>query len=347
MRTIQEHERGLAELRRLLASRYAQPAGEIELKAGGLRGGLMADLLRVSAARPGGAPEHFVVKRTREADARERAAYAALASCGLSHLAPRLLGTSADPGGDYLFLEYVSRWKAWPWKEHERAGMVLDLLAELHAARIEEAASLQQGYEEGLQAAALYTLDLLRTAGGGLREPRLLRGVRHVRAFAFRLPDARRLLLASPVFLHGDVHPGNVLARSGGQHRLVLLDWGRARMGSRFEDVASWLQCLRYFEPSAAAAHDRLLLRYIRAAGLGERITAAHRREYWVAAGCNALAGALGVHLRTALEARTPAARGKALAAAADWVRIVRRALAYLDGRAAGTTPPRDACGTN
>lgn len=323
---------GVAGLRRLLAARYERPASDIQLKAGQMRGGLMAELLRVSAARPGAPAEHFVVKRTTDCDGRERAAYDALASCGLTHLAPRLLGTSEDRSARYLVLEYVARWKAWPWTSEAHTGMVLELLAELHNSGITQPPAMQSEYETQLQQAALDTLALFATGLRELREPRLARGAAAVRTLACRLTEARGLLLRSPVFLHGDVHTGNVLMRAAGRRRQpVLLDWGRARMGSRFEDVASWLQCLRYFDPAAAAAHDRLLLRYIRAAGLGDHIEATHRREYWIAAGCNALAGALGVHITSALAATTPRSRERAVTAAADWLRIVRRALVYLE----------------
>lgn len=52
--------------------------------------------------------------------------------------------------------------------------------------------------------------------------------------------------------LHGDTHPGNaVLRESNGGTEVVLLDWGRARLGSPLGDVLSWLHSLRVWEPNA------------------------------------------------------------------------------------------------
>ncbi|MBA2605108.1 MAG: aminoglycoside phosphotransferase family protein [Acidobacteria bacterium] len=321
--------RSVESLRELLAPYAPDVSAGATLSARALRGGLTADLTRVSATRPGAAPEQFVIKPVGENEL-ESAAYAALARSGMSDLAPRLLGTTGADGQSFLLLEYVSRWKTWPWRDEPYARMVIEALARLHASRIEWTADSR--YDAHLGTSAAYTIDLLRCAAQSFRDPRLSGGVRAVKALAARLPAARAQLLSAPVFLHGDVHPGNVVIRSErGRRRAVLLDWGRARLGSPFEDVASWLQCLRYFEPSAARLHDRLLLHYVRSAGLGDRITAVHRREYWVAAGSNALAGALGVHLSSVLAARTPISRARAMAAAMDWIRIVRRAVAYLD----------------
>jgi hypothetical protein len=319
----------LQQARGLLALGTALPVSDLRLTARPLRGGLMADLLCVSASRGGARPEHFVLKRVAGSGARESEAYGALGRAGLAHIGPRLLGTSTRDGASYLLLEFVPRWRAWPWRDEAYAGMVLDTLARLHAAPYPP--DWHEAGADGRAALAEYTVDRLASAARQIGDPRLARGLRAVRALADRLDDARALLGPAPVFLHGDVHPGNVLLQGDGRlKRAVLLDWGRARPGSRFEDVASWLQCLRYFEHAAIGAHDRLLLRYIRAAGLGDRIERRHRREYWVAAGCNALAGALVVHLARAVDARSPGPRDAALAAAVDWLRIVRRATAYL-----------------
>jgi hypothetical protein len=38
-----------------------------------------------------------------------------------------------------------------------------------------------------------------------------------------------------------------------------LIDWARARRGSPFEDVASWLHSLGCWEPEARRRHDSLL----------------------------------------------------------------------------------------
>ncbi len=58
--------------------------------------------------------------------------------------------------------------------------------------------------------------------------------------------------------LHGDLHPGNVIASDAGP---VLIDWTDAAVGDRSEDVAeSWL-LLTCFDP--AAGHAWLLAREV------------------------------------------------------------------------------------
>jgi Ser/Thr protein kinase RdoA (MazF antagonist) len=97
---------------------------------------------------------------------------------------------------------------------------------------------------------------------------RLRRRLGPVRRVGEVLPELRRQLLALDSFgttaIHGDAHPGNALVRSG--ERPVLLDWGRARLGSPLEDVSSWLQSLGYWEPEAQRRHDTLLAGYRRRA---------------------------------------------------------------------------------
>lgn len=40
-----------------------------------------------------------------------------------------------------------------------------------------------------------------------------------------------------PTLLHGDVHPGNIVAGAGGRH--ALIDWGNARLGPALLDIAN------------------------------------------------------------------------------------------------------------
>src|SRR5207302_11274597 len=101
------------------------------------------------------------------------------------------------------------------------------------------------------------------------------------------------------VVLHGDVHSGNVLLRDGSlQRSAVLVDWARARLGSPLEDVSSWLESLGSWEPGVRTQRTSLLKHYFRARGLQRIFAREVLLYYWVAAACNALAGALHYHLR-------------------------------------------------
>src|SRR5690606_30955587 len=121
-------------------------------------------------------------------------------------------------------------------------------------------------------------------------------------------------------FIHGDVHPGNVLvrARAGGAQP-VLIDWGRARLGSPLEDVSSWLCSLGYWEPEARRRHDSLFRAYLSARGLGGPLSFDLRAAYWLASASNAFAGALRYHLALATTASTSLQRDAAIHAALDW----------------------------
>ncbi len=135
---------------------------------------------------------------------------------------------------------------------------------------------------------------------------RPLRGaVPRTMRLAAALPEIRRVLLATAphaVWIHGDMHPGNVIMRRGvAGAEPVLLDWARARPGSPLEDVSAWVQSLGHWEPQA-------------------------RRLYWLAGTCNALAGALWYHVDALGQARTPAQRATALTLTRKWLRVIRRA---------------------
>ena len=147
------------------------------------------------------------------------------------------------------------------------------------------------------------------------------------------MPELRRQLLAAAPFgtavIHGDLHPGNaVLRRRRGE--VVLLDWGRTRLGSPLEDVSSWLLSLGGWEPEARRRHDTLFAGYLAARGWESRLTPPLRAAYWVAGASNALAGALLHHLTIATDPRvSPLRRGVAARAAFGWGRVLRRADAW------------------
>jgi aminoglycoside phosphotransferase (APT) family kinase protein len=83
------------------------------------------------------------------------------------------------------------------------------------------------------------------------------------------------------VWMHGDMHPGNVILRRGvAGVEPVLLDWARARPGSALEDVSAWVQSLGHWEPQARRFHDTLVRTYLVARGLEPVLPSDFRRLY-------------------------------------------------------------------
>jgi hypothetical protein len=279
----------------------------------------------------------FVVKRAGEDAAREAAAYRLLLSKRSSTLAPRLLGI--DPMSDgtvQFYLEWIKPWKRWPWKDAVLIARAMEQLAAVHT-------TLSTGwflpphrlsrwdYDRELLASAASTLEFFER--GRLREEAapFRRAMPALRRLTAALPRLRRHLLAGELgstVLHGDVHSGNLVVRSrGGRRELVLLDWGRTRVGSPLEDVSSWLQSLGFWEAEARRLHDTFVRRYLAARGMTARFTRGLREHYWIAAACNGLAGAIRYHLHTVLDdARPPAIRQASESALLDWIRVLRRA---------------------
>jgi len=290
----------------------------------------------------------FVMKRLEGEPAREVAVYRSVVAAVARDLSPAMLGAEEiDPGSWLLLLEPVRPALRWPWRGMHLTGRVLERLAELHGAPSGALAMPAWDYERALldrgrELVAL--LDSLPRAGELARVHRSLPAIRRVVA---ALPAMRRALLELPSLgqsvIHGDVHTGNVIvARRGAGEQPVLLDWGRARIGSPLEDVSSWLQSLAYWEPEARRRHDTLLGAYLAARGLSRTPARGLRDAYWTAAASNVLAGALLFHLKSALQEDAPTRRAAALRAAAlraaeDGLRIVRRADAcWRAGGAAG-----------
>ena len=80
-------------------------------------------------------------------------------------------------------------------------------------------------------------------------------------------------------------------------------------------------------QPHNRGQLDEDAIFYLRARGLAAGLTRQFRDAYWLAGACNAFAGALQYHLAVMNDpARPPAARATSTRAAADWLRIVRRA---------------------
>jgi len=301
-----------------------------KLRISPIRTGLSSPVARVSALNASGGRDLFIIKKVPALPTPEHAAYEMLTLAGLGKNAPQLLAAIPAPEGTYLVFEYVMRWRRWPWRELKYSGLVLDTLALLHGSAATRISPASHDYERELAQLAEESVGVLDSAALAFRDPRLIQGRSVIRRWVAELQAVRTELLLDSVFIHGDVHPGNVRIRSSDEgKRAVLLDWGRSRRGSPFEDVASWLQSLSYWEPEAARRHDLLLARYVRASGMAAGITREHRRSYWLAAGSNGVAGALIVHLTTAMYAQNDNARRQAIAAAVDWLRIIRRALHY------------------
>lgn len=315
---------------------------ELSIERKSLRGGLESSSVDLVTTRFRATSNRtrmirFVCKELRYRAVREAAIYSWLAAKHQGDLSPRLIAVEyAGPERALLWVEAVRRTRAWPWRNLAAADELLGRLARFHISSSGRTADLPEwDYDSELQGMAEATwaaLDGCRTdpdacvLAGDL--PALTRLV-------LLLPRLRRQLLSERPFvssaIHGDVHPGNALVRRrGGADEPVLLDWGRARVGSPLEDVSSWLQSLGYFEETARRHHDRLLTGYLSALGLERKLTSGTRAAYWMAGASNGLSGALLHHLCLAQDERQSAAsRANAVAAARDWLRVMRRADAW------------------
>lgn len=320
-------------VRRLLGN----PSGGFDLEATPLRGGLVADAVTRVTARYADADGRrqsraFVVKVLSGAAVREAVVYEHLAGSDAGAFAPALLAVHRhEDGRCSLYLEAVRPSVRWPWRDVEAARGATRVLAGLHA--ITPPAGLAAtpsdwDYEAELVASASWSLEFVEAAyrDNALEE---FRGYMHpLRRVVRELGPMRAHLLGfaplPPTLIHGDVHPGNVMVRRhGGKDVPVLLDWGRARVGSPLEDVTSWLQSLSYWEPQAMRRHDTLFAEYLSARGMPTRRDAGLRRAYWLAAASNVLAGALRYHVHMATSDEAGAAgRAAALSIVEDRRRV-------------------------
>lgn len=279
----------------------------------------------------------FVMKVAERQRERESAAYRLLLPQDAGALAPKLLGIEAAQAGRvHLYLEWIKPWRPWPWRDAELIAKATERLAAVHATFsplwFQYPHSLSRwNYENELSASAISTLESFE--GERIREEAapFRRSLPALRRLVKNLPALRRqlrLVGMSSVVLHGDAHSGNVIVRvRDGRYEPVLLDWGRTRIGSPWEDVSSWLQSLGFWEPEARRLHDTLVCRYLAARGLQPKFLRCLREQYWIAAACNGLAGALRYHLLSFLDRNRPkGSRISAQAALLDWLRVVRRA---------------------
>lgn len=304
----------------------------VEAKVQPLRGGLEAEgISRIFVQRGGASMASFVAKPFCGAGCRELEIYRGLATASQLRLAPELLGcsyTDEKRTAGYLFLEWVPARQRWPWADPIHAGHVVDRLAALHRL---DPAGLRQitgdwDYEAELMRSAQATAEFYRSVlVQGLR-PSARPMVQALERVVERLPQLRRELMgfAGVAPVHGDAHPGNVVLRG---EAAVLLDWGRARIGSPLEDLSSWVHSLAFWEPQARRRHDTLLARYRTACGGSASLSRDYRDALVLAGASNALAGALRYHLAVVGDAsRSPRQQVNSFRAAADWLRIIRRA---------------------
>jgi aminoglycoside phosphotransferase (APT) family kinase protein len=296
-----------------------------------LRGGLESEvaLARVITAAPH-VPGQLVIKVLRGDGVREAGIYAALRGHLHDAPSPHIFGEQMFGEQRYVYMEMVAA-VSWPWSQTESAAAVSRALARLHTARLPRE-PFAWNYDDLLMRSAAQTLDLaqrLRDTAGIRYWPRLGDLRRVVRA----LPVLRRRLLeAERVVIHGDVHPGNAMVRDAGRDPCVtLIDWGRARVGSPMEDLASWLHSLGCWEPAARRRHDTLLRAYCVARGVEWPASKALRRLYWFAAVSNGLSGAIAYHLAVIADpTRDEASHANAQTALRAWARVVRRGAALL-----------------
>jgi hypothetical protein len=299
-----------------------------------LHGGLEAEAIsRVVVRRRGKPIGSFVAKPFCGAAARELDVYRFLRTTAQTGLAPKLLGwryTSRSKNVGYVFLEWVEPDRCWPWQDLAASSLVLQQLATLHRSRPVLSSTILAtywDYESELIQSSHLTLEAYRRGfmaglrpGGRPMLPALER-------LLSTLPRLRRELIAftGTTLVHGDAHPGNAVIR---KRTAVLLDWARARIGSPLEDVSSWVHSLASWEPEARRRHDTLLRHYRAVCSDSPSTLSADFREACVLAGaCNALAGALRYHLAVLQDReRSDREQFDSYQAAADWLRIIRRA---------------------
>lgn len=326
--------------RSLLRERFGE-LSNLHLEARELRGGLESRAVVRAVARFRDAEGHprswsWVVKRISAERLREVAVYRRLPPRGGAlHYAPELLAIEEDhDGGAILHLEWIRPVRRWPWEDMATAKRVTSRLAQIHwdvDAQLGAAKLPCWDYEGELAWSAVATVETVEQLPDDDSLRAIRRGLPAVRRMAEAAPRIRREIACwdggSQVWIHGDLHPGNVLLRrTRGQSEPVLLDWARVRRGSRLEDLSSWVLSLTHWVPEARRRHDTLLRKYMEGSGGAGRLGGGFRDAYWLAGACNALAGALRYQIVVACESPSQVQRGKAMTAACRWMRTVRRA---------------------
>lgn len=326
--------------RSLLREHFGE-LSNLHLETRELRGGLESHAVLRAVARfrdAEGRPRSWswVVKRVSETRRREVTVYRRLPpGGGVLHYAPELLAIEdEDDGGAVLHLEWIRPVRRWPWEDMGTAKRVTGRLAQIHwdvDAQLGATELPPWDYEGELAWSAAATVETVEQLPDDDALRPIRRGLPAVRRMAEAAPRIRQEIACwdrgSQVWIHGDLHPGNVLLRrTRGQSEPVLLDWGRVRRGSRLEDLSSWVLSLTHWVPEARRRHDTLLRKYLEGSGGAGRLGGGFRDAYWLAGACNALAGALRYQIVMACESPSEVQRSKALTAAHRWMRTVRRA---------------------
>jgi hypothetical protein len=269
----------------------------------------------------------FVAKHLRGRGVHELDVYRGLHASHNLSWAPRLLGFHRDTREDvYIFLEWIPAANKWPWVDLDATSAVILQLTKLHAMPIStyQTVLADPEIDREMETSAAETAALYHRSPIG----RPLAGTRPmhkaIERVAVDLNTIRSYLTVHTgvAVLHGDVHSGNAVIRAFlGAAEAVLFDWGRARLGSPLEDVASWLQSLSFWEPQVKRRHDTLFARYLKLTGRECRADRDLRKLYWVAAASNAMAGALRYHLAVVSDSSRPdSARQRSARAGRDWM---------------------------
>jgi aminoglycoside phosphotransferase (APT) family kinase protein len=321
-----------------VSSQWSIPTEQFQVSVAALTGGLESAVGRATVSydspTPGPWPTRFVIKELRGSQRREVAVYRDLWSRFEEPPTARMYGTEAEGDCEFLYLENVETDSPWPWAQTTVSAAVCRALAHLHDSGFACPPDIDWDYEAELIHSAATTLEAAEVAGRTIwRRPGDLRRV--VRSLARMRSE---ILDVGAIFIHGDVHPGNVIVRpADARQTVVLIDWARARVGSPLEDVASWLQSLGCWVPEARRRHDTLLRAYLEARAVPMKLTRELRTKYWFASASNGLSGAIRYHIFVLTNpAASEDARSSSRQALTAWERVIRQAASLL-----ATTPRR------
>jgi aminoglycoside phosphotransferase (APT) family kinase protein len=243
-----------------------------------------------------------------------------------------MFGQDVRDDTTYLYLEHADAIAPWPWSDTALAARVCQELARLHYGGRLAGEVFSWNYEDEVIRSAEETLRVAATARNAVNRP-VWRRLGDLRRVVRALARIRvRLLSEGATVIHGDVHPGNVIVRrTPTSLDVLLIDWARARIGSPFEDVASWLHSLGCWEPQARRRHDTLMRAFLVSGRAPRTFSSELRATYWFASVSNGLSGAIRYHLAVMTDAQaTEGARANSGAALIAWERVVRRAAALL-----------------